>query len=686
MRKNVILLFFCSFLPCLSVFSQTENERIPIVSWKISERLGNITPSQIDTVPLNFQNKNITDAFSTAYGYTGNLMLPGQSKIFFDRGEQNRFIFADGYAHFVQSPGNFNFTNTKIPFTQLSYFTAGSSTNKEERFSGMFSANFNKKWNIGMDFDYIYAKGYYVGQSAKMFDLIFFSNYLSDKYVMHTFWGIDNLVNYENGGISDDRYITSPESAGQGSKRPIDSKSIPVNFQDEVAKVKNRQFYLNQRYNVGYYRRIADIPDSASVPVNQIDALSSSLQVKGKVFEGENDSIGTAFKQVEKEEEFVPVTSFIWTAKYTYDSRYFITKTIPKSYYQYGPYVNSASTRDSTNYSSLRNTFGISLLEGFNKYAKAGLSVFIENEIRTFHVMDSGLVAKNTRYGNSVKWPTTGSRRVENATSIGAELSKRQGTLLNYNFTGELGVLGDDLGQFKLQGNIQSQFKLWKDTVQLRAYGYIKNLKPSYYLNTYHSNFFWWNNNFSDQRQVRIGGNFAIPTREFNFNIGVENLQNYIYFDKNALPAQTSNNIQVLSATLNQNFRFGILNSENELVYQTSSNKDILPLPDFSIYSNLYLLFKFVKVMTVQIGADFRYHTEYYAPAYQPATTQFYLQDEVKIGNSPLVNVYANMYLKKTRFFIMAYNVAPGNHYFSLPHYPLNPFHIRMGLSISFID
>ena len=671
-------LLLATLFPNLCIFAQTENDPIPIVAWKISDRLGNITPTPYDTIVLNFQNRNITDNLSTAYGYLGNLMLPGQSKIFFDRPEGERFIFIEPYRPFIVSPDKFDFTNTKIPHTNLTYNFGGGTSNKEQRFSGLFSANINKKWNVGANFDFVLANGFYSGQSAKQNNAAFFSNYLSDKYIMHTFWGINSLNHYENGGITDDRYITNPQAASQ-SKRPIDSKSIPVRFTDEGVRVKDRQFYLTQRYNIGFYREKSENPDSTSVSVNQTDALTSTIQLKGHIAENENDSIDTAEQSGKKNKEFVPVTGLIYTAKYNYNSRYFITEKIPDDFYP-KPLLNNSATRDSTFYWSLRNTFGIALLEGFNKYAKAGLSVFIENELRNYRLQDA--VSENSI---SLMLPTSELKHVENSTSVGAELSKRQGNLLTYDFRGEMSILGDDLGQFKLSGNIQTRFKLLRNTVNLRAYGYIKNLVPAYYLQTYRSNFFWWDNNFGNQRRIRIGGDFSLPNRGFRLNVGIENLQNYIYFDKNALPTQMKDNIQMLSAKLNQDLRFGIFNWENELVYQVSGNKNVLPLPDFSIYSNVYIRFIYAKSMTMQLGADVRLHTKYYAPTYQPATTQFYLQDEVEVGNFPLVNAYANMYLKKTRFFIMAYNLVGGN-YFSLPHYPLNPFHLRMGLSVSFND
>jgi hypothetical protein len=35
------------------------------------------------------------------------------------------------------------------------------------------------------------------------------------------------------------------------------------------------------------------------------------------------------------------------------------------------------------------------------------------------------------------------------------------------------------------------------------------------------------------------------------------------------------------------------------LTYQNSSNKDVLPLPDFNIFTNLFLKFKVAKVLLV---------------------------------------------------------------------------------------
>lgn len=72
---------------------------------------------------------------------------------------------------------------------------------------------------------------------------------------------------------------------------------------------------------------------------------------------------------------------------------------------------------------------------------------------------------------------------------------------------------------------------------------------------------------------------------------------------------QESGNINVLTAQLKQTFTLGVLNWENVLTYQNSSNKDVLPLPDFNIFTNLFLKFKVAKVLLVELGGCATYFT-----------------------------------------------------------------------------
>ena len=191
--------------------------------------------------------------------------------------------------------------------------------------------------------------------------------------------------------------------------------------------------------------------------------------------------------------------------------------------------------------------------------------------------------------------------------------------------------------------------------------------------------------------------------------VGVENIKNYAYFatdkiaynDEGGQFAGYSNRIsvkqyggsvQVFSARLNQNFKFGILHWDNEVAYQKTSNQDILPLPDLSAYSNLYIVFRIAKVLRVQLGGDVRYFTEYYAPDYAPIIQQFTVQSpetRIKLGNYPICNAYVNLFLKHCRFYVNVNHVNNGTgnkNAFLVPHYPINPMNIHFGLSWNFFN
>ena len=61
----------------------------------------------------------------------------------------------------------------------------------------------------------------------------------------------------------------------------------------------------------------------------------------------------------------------------------------------------------------------------------------------------------------------------------------------------------------------------------------------------------------------------------------------------------------------------------------------------------------------------------------------------MKLGGYPYVDVYANMHLKRTRFFIMYSHVTQGSgtrEYFLAPHYPMNGGTLRFGVSWNFFN
>ena len=277
-----------------------------------------------------------------------------------------------------------------------------------------------------------------------------------------------------------------------------------------------------------------------------------------------------------------------------------------------------------------------------------------------------------------------------NNTYIGAALYKNRGRFIHYGFDGNICLVGYKLGEFQVNGHLDAGFKLGKDSMTLAAMAYVKNETPDYYLQHYRSNHYQWDNEFSKTYRFYVGGEVAYPTQwvKPRLRVSFENVTNHIYFDQQGLPQQHTGNIQVLAADLQLNITTPWVNLDNSVVYQHSSSAYI-PLPALTLYNNLYYHGTWVKALDVQIGVDMRLFTKYYAPVLNPALGQFCVQQVEKVGNYPVMNVYANFYVKHIRLKLFAqyqhFNASFMNkQYFAMPGYPMAPDMFRAGLSWHF--
>lgn len=625
-------------------------------AWRVLDPLGTRVEAVVDTLHTNYAQEFVPSEVSDAWACTGNYASEGYNMLYFEREPYSPFFFRDALSAWIPSEKTMRFYNTRIPMTLLSYATGGGKETTQDRLKGDFSGNINAKAQIGAKLDYLYSKGSYNYQAAKNFVWGFSGSYIGDRYEFQGYYNHYNSVNKENGGITDDRYITDPAEV-QGGSTSVDTKSIPTNLTAAHNRVKGGELWMNHKYKIGFW--------------------------KEKFHEEYEDSVVSR--------EYVPVTAFTWTLKYNQNSHEFInTSASDDAEFWENTYLTAGETYDNTRYWQLRNTVAISLMEGFNKYAKAGLSAFLTHEVRSYTQTPDTLAIDhdNERLDPYPLDAKLSPKAKENYVWAGAQLIKQQGHLLNYQATAELGLVGRAAGEVKAHGDVDVRIRLLGDTVTVSGFGAFSNTAPEYLFENYVSNHFIWKNDFSKTRRYRVGGSINIPHTGTNFMAGIENVQNHIYFNEHCLPAQFGGNVQVFTARLMQNFRYRALHWENRITYQTTSDAAVIPLPSLAVYSNLYVAFK-VATLHVQMGVDCDYYTKYKAVAYQPATMAFYNQREVDCGNYPLVNLYFNFKLSKTRFFVMMSHInqgMTGDNYFSMPHYPLNPRRFQMGLSVDFAN
>ena len=625
-------------------------------AWTASEPLGLHEESTIDTLYRQYHLRFVPSAVSRAWATTGNYGVPGQNEVFIERQLTSDFFFEDAISPWLHTAADHRYYNTRIPMTLLSYSTGGDKYSNQDRTQGIFSGNVNRRLQVGGNFDYIYSKGSYNYQADKNFSWGVNASYMGDRYELQAMLQDFHFTGKESGGITDDRYINDPAEV-QGGDTRVDNKSIPTLLTAAHNRLGGTEVYMNHRYKVGYYRNVRD-------------SVTDTVLYR----------------------YYVPVTSFIWTMDYKKRNHRFTngSQNEDLSFFP-ATYLNDNGTDETTGYWRLRNTVGIDMLEGFNRYAKFGFSVYATHELRRFtQVLDTISGTGITPEGLDEIPAIVAASKTQNLLWVGGQLTKRQGSLLRYTATAQFGVLGDAAGEIDITGDVATRFKLFGDSVTLRGYGYFKNLAAPYLLNNFVSNHFIWSNNFDKEQRFRLGGELNIPHIGTNINVAYETLKNHIYFGSDALPAQHSEAIHVFSATLRQRLHFRALNWDNAVTYQTSSDGEVLPLPKIALYSNIYLNFLVARVLHVQLGVDCNYYGRYYAPAYNPANMTFYNQHDSKCGDFVFSNIYANFKLKQARFYIMYSHadqkILGTKHYFAIPHYPLNPSRFQLGVSVNFVN
>ena len=724
--------------------------------WTVDERFGDTKAAVVDTLQHMYMNSTFTEGLRGEYNTLGNMGTARLNRIFIDRrNTQGNFIFTEPYDYIVNPVSDFHFTNTYSPITNITLNSCGDKVTGEDDFKAMFAVNANKRLGAGFRFDYKYGRGYYNAQSTSHFKYTMWASYLGDRYQAHLLFSTNHEKMTENGGITNDDYIKHPEiytesfatneipTVLEQNWNRLDNQHIffthryNVGFSRKVKmteeEIKAKKFAMASKkenaeenakeearkkakeqgkksdekaYDKQQGAKFSGRPDGARIAGDEpakgaaakdIRNDSTRIAVNGKA--AADSLLAIQKKNAEDslfyKSEYVPVTSFIHTVKFDNYRRIYEAYQTPADYYLKEYYdagrLTGDSIYDQTKHWHMKNTFAIAMLEGFNKWAKAGLKAFASYDLRHYELptMEGGFEKYN-----------------EHVLSVGGQLSKQEGKTLHYNAVAEIGLTGVDAGTLAIDGNVDVNIPFLGDTLQVRGDAFFHRETPSFYYRNYHARHLWWENDLDKTIHTRIMGTLSFPKTRTKLRVAVDEIKNYTYFSQSyditeeglrtgvmVTPMQESGGINLLTAQLEQNFRLGILNWENQFTYQHSSKESVLPVPAFNAYTNLYIKFKVVKVLNVDLGADMRYFTSYEAPDYSPYMGQYTVQgngeNNVKIGNYPIVNVYANVHIKHTRFFVMMSHINAGQgdkNYFFAPHYPMNERVFRIGVSWNFFN
>ncbi len=642
MIRYVSILLFLVFPAALSGQEQDTIKPKPRIlkQWNLSHDYSEEVIVPFDTVFSLFHRFRLADRYSPLNVTLGNYGLAFYQLNFFDRiTDPDRFL-SSTYFPIMHLPENALFMNTQIPFTEFTWSYAIPRETSEQTFRFRHSQNVNRYLNFGLIYDIIYDLGQYNYQRAEDKTFTLFSSYTGEKYKLYFSGGINNIKNFENGGVVDKEFLD------QENTRDVPVKLGGLN--SAYSMLKNRNILLIQRYTFG------------GKPVQGKD--SSAIKKQGLF------GLSGTFSHI----------LILDANRRAYSDSY------PASGFYDTSYISKEVTFDSLYMRSIKNTIRFDFTTDVDRKFNLGGGAGIRNELFKYSQI---VPTHDTLLADTATWK-------KNNNILLGRLYNNIGEKFRWMATGELYFTGYRAGDFNIKGEISKSFDFKKGRASWLITGGIANTQPSFWYEQWGGNNIEWNNNMGKEFRIDVGTSFLYPSRnaELRFNYAI--IDNYTDFGKTALPEQSSGGLSVAAITLKKNMRAWKLHLDTDVLLQQSSNPDVLDLPLVSFRAAGYFdhLFKFSSTggrLYLQLGVDVTYNTLYHPYNYMPATGRFFRQDDVELGNYPFINPFLNFKLRRTRVFLMFDHVNSGYmgyDYDMVPSYPMNVRMFRYGLAWTFYD
>jgi len=203
-----------------------------------------------------------------------------------------------------------------------------------------------------------------------------------------------------------------------------------------------------------------------------------------------------------------------------------------------------------------------------------------------------------------------------------------------------------------------------------------------------YSNHYMWTNDFNKQKHLEL--NSHIDIKGYKLEGAVHTITDFVYFNEDIIPTQNSKSFQVLTVKFKKQLLIKKTGAYITLLYQKSSNDDVIRLPEFVAKGNFFFNLPIFKgALVIHPGIDITYIPSYKGYGYNPALMQFYSHDKKDLEDQFYFDAYINFKVKRARVFIMYQNLGSylgKYHYFMVKGYPQQNATIKFGLSWRFID
>ena len=601
------------------------------------------------------------DVNATWLGVAGSAV---QYYNYFNRTSENGVSFYQPYESWTYSAKTLPFYNTKTAYTELSYTgTLFANTQKaSDNLHILTSQNIFPEFNYTLEYNRFGGNGIMENETTANKSLSASFNYTGKKYLMHAGYIHNKITRNENGGTTDNAMVRDTT---------LDAREYPIHLSKASNKVVKKTFFLDQQYRIpftfintmrdkkwdkAYRERILASGDSLMIASVDSLVLLAAQEREAARDTLDPEDITTAF---------IGHSSEYSVFRKRYEDQISSSDEIARQFYRDFLY-NPTNSYDSTRVSKLENRVFLRLQPWADDAIVSKLNAGVGNRITNWYDFDPTFLKGNT---NTI-W---------NSSFVYAGVEGQLRDYIHWDASGDYVFLGNEMNDMSIKANalftLHPFRRARKSPVSLNAHFETSLKEPEHYHNHFYSNHFKWNNDFRKTSETKLQARLDIPKWKVSAEVGYALLDGNIYFDSLAVVRQNTSPMSVLSASLSKDFAFGPLRMDNRILFQVSSNQDVVPVPTLAANSRLYLQFDISKgTMKMQLGGDVWYNTLYYSPAWNPAVGVFYNQRKEQYNNGPVIDAFINVQWKRACIFLKAENVGQGwpmekNDYFSAHHY-----------------
>ncbi|MDK2909533.1 MAG: hypothetical protein PWR20_1100 [Bacteroidales bacterium] len=549
-----------------------------------------------------------------------------------------------GFSYGRNAMATYRYTPEKIPYFQsISPFSEVRyvmGPDKENVLHALYSRNLYRGLTLGLNYRLIHSTGPYSRQLTDLDNLAINIRYFSkNKHYGIMAAIIRNGFDYQlNGGIQND----SDFETNKYSRRPV----VPVRLSNADANETQRTYSLTQFWE--------PVKNHETSDTNRVDTLGYIPD--------------TMHVQVDKPARFFSLGRFIHKLEYTTTSYTYIDNE-PNTFYE-NFFRNPSTTFDSVSVFNLRNEIAwTNVLYLYQSSFPLKLKLGAEYQL-------AGYNADSLRLATFHQLIPSVSLRLMLSSGFGLE-GKGWLTFGTYN-GGDAGIEG------KLFKNIVRKEKEW----ELAGFVNFYTSTPDYFYTRYAGNHQQWDTTWGHQEIMHLGGYFKGPKSMLQPEYYLIN--NYVYLNENVYPAQYDGAISLFRLKAAQSIEWGPFFMQMEGVWQKSSNASIISIPTYLAKATISLSgYIFDNALWAEPGMSATWHSSYYAPAFMPSISSFYLQTEKKTGNFVVADIFLNAKIARARLFLRYrhFHAAwTGFNYWGALHYPMPDAGLNFGVIWPFYD